>query len=623
MRNLLGTFRSVPSIAALIVLVLILFAAIFGEPLFGDAARNPDVLNAELGPSLAQPFGTDQLGRDVFARTVVSAGPTLLRALLSGLGAAAVGTVLGVAISLQRGRPRLQSLAQRVLETSLAFPALLTAIFVTAVLGSSGSAATIGIGLALIPGLARLAQSMSASIVERDFVRAAEQLGLRRPKILFREVVPNLAETMVTAAASATALALIAVSALSFLQLGVQAPDFDWGTVLAAGLSRIYSAPWAALGPAAFITVTGASIAYLADAIGRRANRRAVIAATGPSARPEAVTGDDDIVLDVRGLSVSFATPMGEVTPVRGVDLTVRRGEIVGIVGESGSGKSVTSMAIAELLPPNARVRADRWTMVAPAEGEPADAASRRRWMAQRIGVVFQDAMTSLNPAMRVGRQISESARVHRGLGRSEAQALAVERLGEVRVAAPELRVGQFPHEFSGGMRQRVVIATGMINHPDLLIADEPTTALDVTVQDEVLALLRHLNRQDGSSIVFISHDLAVVSELCDRVLVMYGGTIVEELPADQLAEPQHPYTRALLAASPTLDTVQHLAAIPGNPPDPAMYPPGCPFAPRCPHVSDRCAEPVSLVSVGTGHRVACVLAADDRADSSDVEVPA
>lgn len=296
-------------------------------------------------------------------------------------------------------------------------------------------------------------------------------------------------------------------------------------------------------------------------------------------------------VLEVRGLSVSFGAPKHRVTVVHEVDFHVDRGEIVGVVGESGSGKTLTSMAACDLLPSGAVRSADVWRF----EGTDllaADRAERARVLGGRLGVVFQDPMSSLNPARRVGNQLADTARFWGKRSRAQAHADAIDRLRRVRIAAPERRVDDYPHEFSGGMRQRAMIAMGLMTSPSLIVADEPTTALDVTVQADVMALIRELNESQGSSVLLVSHNIALIAEVCHRVLVMYAGRIVEEVAAaDLVHSARHPYTRALIASVPSIDAdpTRKLAAIGGVPPDPGHLPPGCAFADRCPLVTERC----------------------------------
>ncbi len=312
-------------------------------------------------------------------------------------------------------------------------------------------------------------------------------------------------------------------------------------------------------------------------------------------------------VLDVRDLTVRFGTRSGVATVVDQVSWQVEAGETLAIVGESGSGKSVSALAVMGLLDsPPARVSGEVWmdgrNLLTLPEHE------RRRTRGRKIGLVFQDPMTSLNPFLTIGRQVSEGVEHHLGLSGRELRDRAVELLSLVGIPAPEDRLDDYPHQFSGGMRQRVMIAIALSCDPEVLIADEATTALDVTTQAQIIELLAGLQADLGMAVVWITHDLGVVAGIADRVSVMYAGQVVEEAPVETLyADPRHPYTQGLLGALPVIGAPQDdLATISGLPPDPLRMPPGCRFWPRCPvRADDRCrTEPPPLREVAAGHRV-------------------
>ncbi|MGV3650551.1 MAG: dipeptide ABC transporter ATP-binding protein [Devosia sp.] len=321
-------------------------------------------------------------------------------------------------------------------------------------------------------------------------------------------------------------------------------------------------------------------------------------------------------VLSVRGLEVDFVGSGRPVPVVRGVDFDVYPNEVLCIVGESGSGKSVTALAVSGLLPDTARIRGSiglNGTDVTSADDE-----TLRMMRGQEVGFIFQDPATTLNPVLPVGRQITEGQVAHGRLKPADAPARAVELLREVDIADPEGRANQYPHEFSGGMRQRAVIAMAMAGKPKLIIADEPTTALDVTVQAQVLAVLARRQAETGAAVILITHDLGVVAEVADRVAVMYGGRIVETGPvADIFASPKHPYTSALLQSIPRIDATEaRLEPIPGTPPTPAALPPGCTFHPRCMlgNGRPRCqSEDPALRPVGPTQMAACHYAEEPR----------
>ena len=314
-------------------------------------------------------------------------------------------------------------------------------------------------------------------------------------------------------------------------------------------------------------------------------------------------------LLEVRGLRTCFTTDEGEFAAVDGVSFEVQAGKTLAIVGESGCGKSVTSLSIMGLVSaPAGTIRAGSIRF----EGQELVGASDETLQNLRgngMAMVFQEPMTSLNPAYTVGEQIMEALLRHRPMDRAQARARALEMLAQVRIPAPEQRLHEYPHQLSGGMRQRVMIAMALVCQPRLLIADEPTTALDVTIQAQILALMAQLQSDMGTAIVLITHDLGVVAQVADEVVVMYAGKVVERAPVQALFDtPQHPYTVGLLGAIPRLDLAQHrLASIEGQVPSPLQRPAGCGFAPRCPFAQERChSQAPELQTVGLDHTSAC-----------------
>ena len=324
-------------------------------------------------------------------------------------------------------------------------------------------------------------------------------------------------------------------------------------------------------------------------------------------------TNSKETVLKVENLQTSFMTSNGEVQAVRGVSFEVKKGEILGIVGESGSGKSVTSMSVLRLLADTAVIKKDSKIEFEGRNLIDISKKEMRKIRGEKIAMIFQDPMSSINPLIPVGKQVGEMIKEHhKEKSKEEIKKEVLELFEKVRIPEPEKRYSCYPHEFSGGMRQRVMIAMALANKPDLLIADEPTTALDVTIQDQILRRLRELEKEYGTSIIFITHDLGVVAELCDRVAVMYGGLIMEEALIDDLFEkPGHPYTMGLLESIPDIeqDKSVRLKPIPGSPPDMTNPPKGCPFAPRCPYARKLCGEELpEFVEVGENHRSRCFL---------------
>jgi oligopeptide transport system ATP-binding protein len=328
-------------------------------------------------------------------------------------------------------------------------------------------------------------------------------------------------------------------------------------------------------------------------------------------------------LLEVKNLRTTFRTEDGPVTAVNGLSFSLGAGETLGIVGESGSGKSVTSLSIMRLLARNATVTADGIVF----DGKnllDASEAEMREIRGHRIAMIFQDPMTSLNPVLTIGEQIAEAVRLHLGLDKRAARDRVIEMLEKVRIPAPASRLNDYPHQFSGGMRQRVMIAMALSCNPQLLIADEPTTALDVTIQAQILELMNEMQAETGAAIVLITHDLGVVAEVCKNVLVMYGGNMVEYGTAEQIfGAPRMPYTQGLLASLPRLDDAGHrrLEPIKGQPPNLLRLPPGCAFAPRCAYRMPICDQPVPLYDFGEGHVARCYLYDERSKDERTIEV--
>jgi oligopeptide/dipeptide ABC transporter ATP-binding protein len=343
-----------------------------------------------------------------------------------------------------------------------------------------------------------------------------------------------------------------------------------------------------------------------------------------PTSGAAAASSESDDLLRVENLRVRFSTEEGTLTAINQADLALKRGEALGIVGESGCGKSVLSETILRLIPePPGRIERGRILFNRPKSGWTDLAAidprgrAMRRIRGNEISMIFQETMTSLNPVFTVGGQIAEVLRIHQKLTRKEARERAIDMLREVRIPAPEQRAGEYPHQLSGGMRQRVMIAMALACEPELLIADEPTTAVDVTVQAQILRLIRELQQRHRMSVMFISHDLGVISEVADRVVVMYLGHVVEEASMERLfAEPAHPYTRGLLGCIADEHAERGgLTSIPGQVPVPIDLGDGCPFADRCEHAMDKCRRQMPpWTQLTVEHGVACWLHEDEEA---------
>ncbi|GAA4369662.1 dipeptide/oligopeptide/nickel ABC transporter permease/ATP-binding protein [Nocardioides caricicola] len=616
MRRWMRVLRTPLGLTATLLTVGVLVMAVIAPILWTDDADAIDTSNILAPPSSEHWAGTDNLGRDIFYRTLVATRLSVELALSATVIAVVVGLVLGTA-SFLLGR-RAGRFVNAGINIAVAFPGILLALFFAVIFGVGATGAVLAIGMAGAPAFGRLTQTLVAGIASRDFVAAARVAGVGRFRSLFRHVLPNIAEPLVVNATISAGSALLAFAGLSFLGLGVQQPKYDWGRLLYDGISSIYVNPWAALVPGTAVIVAGLAFNLFGESVAKALGVGVVggipelpsvsahledVAPVDASRRP--AEDVDDVVLDVRNLRVTFPGPRGPIRPVRGISFAVRRGEAVGVVGESGSGKSLTALAVSRLVDDSGRVEADRLDLLG-TDLRAADSKAQRQLLGTSMAMVFQDPMTSFNPTQRMGGQLAESARHHQGLSKKDALSRAVDRLRSVRITEPEKRAHQYPHEFSGGMRQRAMIGMGLMGTPALIVADEPTTALDVTVQQQVLDLLASIREADDVALILISHDVTVVGEVCDRVLVMYAGRIVEDLPAGELSAAQHPYTRALMAAVPDMhtDLDEPLAVIPGRPVDPSDVPQGCAYAARCPLASARCRteEPALVDGVACWH---------------------
>ncbi|GAA0239765.1 dipeptide/oligopeptide/nickel ABC transporter permease/ATP-binding protein [Cryptosporangium japonicum] len=548
---MLRTFRSPQGVAVLVGLLVVVLATALGPTFFGDAATTRDIANRQAPASLGHLFGTDPLGRDLLARTVVA---TRLSVLLT-LGAVGIsvggGVVLGVIAAVL---PRfLRRIVTAFIDILLSFPWLLLALFFSVIWGATSTGAMLAIGFAGIPVFARLVSTLASSVANTDYVHAARLLGSSPLRTATRHVLPNILPPMIVNTAAHASVTLLSFAALSFLGLGVQAPEYDWGRLLNEGSKQIYVEPMAAIGPGIAIVLTGVLFSLLGELLSESGPRR--VRAARPAEVAEATTNDENAVVDVERLRISFRSDDGSLTErVHGVDLRIAPGEVVGIVGESGSGKSVTAMAVAGLLGPEALVESERLRFRG-IDMRTRPSAAERRTLGLEQAMIFQDPLSSLNPALTVGRQLTEASEVHAGQKRGAATKRALEAMALVRIPEPLQRIRQLPHEFSGGMRQRAMIAMGLMGSPRLIIADEPTTALDVTVQRQVLRALADARERTGAAILLISHDIALVSGFCDRVVVMRDGAIVEQLAVGDLDKAEHPYTRGLIDCVPDMTT--------------------------------------------------------------------
>ncbi|WGF86456.1 dipeptide/oligopeptide/nickel ABC transporter permease/ATP-binding protein [Marinivivus vitaminiproducens] len=546
-----------------LALVALIAALALAAPILPLADPNVTEPAARLRPMLTEGhlLGTDQLGRDLLARLVWGTRVSLAVGVSATLIAALIGSAIGLIAAYAGGIA--DQILMRGIDMLMAFPYLLLALAIVAALGPGLMNALMAIAVVNIPFFARSVRGATLGLVRREFVEAARLSGLSHVRIVLSELLPNVMPVIVITMSTTVGWMILETAGLSFLGLGAQPPQADLGSMLGDGRDLILRAAHVAVVPGVLILVLVIGINLLGDGIRDLLDPRLRSGALSrPVARTEAAPAGERArggsepsdagrhLLEVRGLEVAF----GGTKAVNGVDFTLDRGETLGIVGESGSGKSVTALSILGLVPtPPGRI-AKGSILFDGKDLLDLPLHDLQDIRGARIAYVFQDPLTTLNPVMTVGAQIAETIRRHRGVGAREARRLALDLLRQVRLPEPERRLGSYPHQLSGGQRQRVGIAMALANTPDIIIADEPTTALDVTTQARILDLLAELERETGIAMIFITHDLGVVEEICDRVLVMHRGRIVESGPVgDIFARPQDAYTKRLLASVPRL----------------------------------------------------------------------
>jgi len=606
-RNKLAALGAVV-LAVIVVLVLV-------TPLL--PLQDPDI--TATADRFKRPFtdghvlGTDHLGRDLLSRLLWGTRLSLAVGVAAALIAAVTGSAIGIVAGYYGGHT--DNLFMRGVDMLMAFPYILLALAIVAALGPGLMNALIAVAAVNVPFFARNIRGVTVGLAGREFIDAARLSGMGHARIILTELLPNVLPVIVIAMSTTVGWMILETAGLSFLGLGSQPPQADLGSMLGEARSALISHPHTSVVPGIMIFLIVMSINLLGDGVRDALDPRL---RSGALSRPLPTTRVDrkgnppaptDDLLAIQELQTQFHVGRRVYRAVGGVTLAVRPGECLGLIGESGSGKSVTALSVMGLVasPPGVitggAVRFQGEDLV----GAPYETLRRKR--GDRVAYIFQDPLSTLHPLYRVGRQLAEAIQSHHRVSDSEARERAIALLRDVRIPNAESRIDNYPHEMSGGMRQRVGIAMALANDPDVIIADEPTTALDVTVQAQILALLDDLRRDRGLAIVFITHDFGVVAQLCDRMAVMYAGRIVEEGPTDAvLARPLHPYTARLIACVPELGAGRReLAAIPGLPPVVDDLPPGCAFAPRCARATDACrAGEIALDRAG-GRAVRCL----------------
>jgi peptide/nickel transport system permease protein len=564
----------------MVVLGLVVLAAILA-PVLTSADPNRTSLTNTLGAaSPGHPLGFDGVGRDVWARLLYGARTSLVGAVICVFVAVVLGVTAGLLAGYVRGK--FDSVSSWASNLLMAIPGIVVLLVVMTAISDSMNVAMAVFGVLIAPGVYRLIRASVTSVREELYVDAARVAGLSDARIMRRHILPVVQAPTIIQAAGLLGLAIIVQAGLQFLGLGAS-DEVSWGAMLNDAFANIYQKEILLLWPGLAIAVTVTAFGLLGNSLRdsleggqkpRRRRRRGAqhptttkrVAADRPSETlPTAemqLSGDELLVL--HNLRVAYPTAEDESVVVDGVSLALSRGEVLGLVGESGSGKSQTAFSILGLLPPEARISADRMEFGGQ-ELQGLDRAAMNKLRGRHIAYIPQEPMSNLDPSFRIGFQLIEPMRQHLGLSAADAKQKALALLERVGIPEPERVYRSYPHEISGGMAQRVLIAGAVSCDPELLIADEPTTALDVTVQAEVLDLMRSLQQERNMGMILVTHDFGVVADICDHVAVMQTGRIVETAPARELfADPQHPYTQMLLES--TLEDSEPRAALAGGP---------------------------------------------------------
>ncbi|MGW3965140.1 dipeptide/oligopeptide/nickel ABC transporter permease/ATP-binding protein [Amycolatopsis sp. NPDC005003] len=607
-RRWLAAFRRPLALLPLGYLALLVAGSVLAPVLapYSPVATDLDHVLASPGP--AHPLGTDALGRDVLTRLMYGGQISLLHAAIVVVTVVGAGVTGGVLAGYLGGW--FDRAFTWVVDVLLAIPVLMTLLVVLAVVGEHQTVVMIALGVLVSPGLARVVRGATLAVRKELYVAAARVCGLPHRRIVAAHVLPRIAGPVIVQVSLLAGGALLIDAGLSYLGFGAQPPDPTWGDMIAQAASVIDRQPWLLVPPGVVLGLAILAFGLLGDVV-----RDATADHEGPlrdrlhrahRAAPPALTPRKEpttALLSLRGAEVTLS---GGRVVVTDLDLDVGHGETVALVGESGCGKSITGRAILDLLPAGGAVTAGSLRFDG-ADLALAGPRAIRRLRGSRIALISQDPVAALDPVFTVAHQLGELVRLRHCGSRASVRERTLALLRDVNL--PEAVARRYPHELSGGMAQRVAIAMALAGEPSLLIADEPTTALDAAVQEEVLGLLARLQAERGMAILLITHDWAVVSEFCRRAYVMYAGQIVETgLVGDLLAQPRHPYTEGLLGALPgRARPGSRLAAIPGSVPDPAHWPRGCHFAPRCPLATPECtAAPVPVSEPAAGHRTRC-----------------
>jgi peptide/nickel transport system permease protein len=608
-RGLPGFLRRPGGILSATWLLFIVVASLTATLWVPYDVAEQDTANRLALPSAEHWLGTDPLGRDLLSRIFVGGAQPLLCAALMLLVAFGIGLPLALTAA-ERG-PRVERLISRTTEVFLALPLLIILLAVVGVIGNNLYATMAILGVLISAAVYRVMLGVAQSVRQRLYVDAARVNGLGSLRVNLMHVLPSMATVVAVQAAQLFGIGLLIVAGLAFLGFGPAEPEPSWGFMIQDASSYIFQDPWLMVPTGVVLALTVVAANELADAIaGRAAGEKGVVRRRRRPAVvvPPLAPADADAILDVQGLTISVDAGPDLVTDV---SFSLRPGRVLGLVGESGCGKTMTARSLMGLLPDGVAVTdgSIRW------EGRELVGLGEKQLGAVRgreIALISQEPMVALDPMFSIAYQLTQPIRRFRGMGKAEARRIAAELLGQVGIVDAQRVLKSYPHQLSGGMAQRVCIALALTGQPKLLIADEPTTALDVTVQAEILSLLRALVRDTGLSVILVSHDLGVVADICDDVRVMYAGRIVEDgTTTAVLDDPAHPYTMALLGANPHVPEGEpvplRLASIPGTVPPPGSWPTGCRFATRCQFAQEQCTTPFPAVPAHGDGSVLCV----------------
>ena len=608
-RNRLAAFGAV---VLMLIFILSLLTPVLGLP-------DPNVIdtsNRFMLPFEGGHFlGADHLGRDILSRLLWGTRLSLMVGMAAALIAATAGSLIGIFAGFYGGR--LDMMLMRSIDVLMAFPYILLALAIVAVLGPGLMNALIAVAVVNIPFFARNVRGATLAIVQSDFIAAARLSGRNTFSLLIFELLPNLVSVIIVAFSTTVGWMILETAGLSFLGLGSQPPQSDLGSMLGEGRAALITHPHTSLIPGMMIFAIVMGINLLGDGIRDALDPRL---AKGALRRSQPITNierdmplpesEEGGLLSVTGLKTDFHMGRKTIKAIREVSVYVSKGECLALVGESGSGKSVTALSLTGLVASPPAVIAGGTIHFDGTDLLSLEFEQMRNYRGSRIAYVFQDPNSSLHPLHNIGDQLIEAIKVHdAGIRRHDLETRAIKLLNDVRIANPERVMESYPHELSGGMRQRIGIAMALANDPELIIADEPTTALDVTVQAQILHILNRLRRERGLALLFISHDMNVIAQISDRIAVMYAGQIVEAGPTKKvLGNPRHPYTKALLACSPQIGSGQGLPqAIKGSPPLLDDLPQGCAFAPRCEFAEHACRKgPIDIKRI-RGRSLRCI----------------